>query len=273
MLLCYSDYHLPKAAIAMYETNLIEFASKEEHNLLTSIHTYHDDLVHFARVDGHFQSPIKHINVPAADNYGRMVIGLYLFTHYHLYLSFATILRCHLSDSLASTRKAIDATLTTYRLCVEPATLQEYLDEQQTYKFITRTIRKARKKDASKFPLAPPLLELHDLCSQYGSHADVVSFVHRVEVVPLNEDQAVIEHLMFQYPKDHDEFRYYIVSTMSAFLIMLEVFVDVIAKYTKDFDVGNWHDSTKKLIASTEKVRAALANGGLQAKGGRDNEH
>jgi hypothetical protein len=257
----------------MYETNLIEFASKEEHNLLTSIHTYHDDVTHFARVDGHFQAPVKYVNIPAADNYGRMVLGLYLFAHYHLYLSFATMLRCHLSDSLASTRKAIDATLTAYRLHVEPGTLQEYLDEQDTYKFITRTIRKTREKDASKFPLAPPLLELHNLCSQYGSHADVASFVHRVELVPLNEDQAVIEHLMFQYPKDRDEFRYYIVSTMSAFLLMLEVFIEAIAKYTQDFDVVTWRDSTKKLIASTDKVRAALANGGLQSKMEQDGEH
>ena len=51
----------------MYETNLIEFAAKEEHNLLTSIHTYHDDVTNFARVDGHFQAPVKHVNVPAAD--------------------------------------------------------------------------------------------------------------------------------------------------------------------------------------------------------------
>lgn len=250
----------------MYETNLIEFASKEEHNLVTSIHTYHDDVAHFARVDGHFQAPVKHVDVPAADNYGRMVVGLYLFAHYHLYLSFATMLRCHLSDSLASTRKAIDATLTVYRLHIDPATLQEYLDERGTYKFITRTIRRSREKDASTFPLAPPLLHLHDVCSQYGSHADVASFAHRVEVVPLNKDQAVVEHLMFQYPKDPDEFRYYIVSTISAFLLMLEVFIDPIAKYAKDFDVGAWRDSTKKLIESTEKVRSALAKRGLQAK-------
>lgn len=250
----------------MYETNLIEFASKEEHNLLTSIHRYHDDVTHFARVDGHFQAPVKHVNVAATDNYGRMLLALYLFTHYHLYLSFATMLRCHLSDSFASTRKAIDATLTAYRLHVDPSTLQEYLEERGTYKSIARTIGRAREKDSSIFPLAPPLLELYGLCSQYGSHADVASFAHRVEVVQLSKDQEVIEHLMFQYPKDPDEFRYYIVSTMSAFLLMLEVFIDPIAKYAKDFEVGAWCDSTKKLIASTEKVRAALANRGLQSK-------
>src|SRR4051812_26879118 len=100
-----------KIGVGMYETNLLEFVSKEENNLLTTIHNYHEDVEHFARVDGHFQAPTKYVTVPAADNHGRMLLGLYLFTHYHLYLSFVTLMRCHLSDSLASTRKAIDATL------------------------------------------------------------------------------------------------------------------------------------------------------------------
>ena len=47
---------------------------------------------------------------------------------------------------------------------------------------------------------------------------------------------------------------------------MLEVFIDPIGQYAKAFDVRAWYDSTKKLIASTEKVRAALAKSGLQEK-------
>jgi hypothetical protein len=46
---------------------------------------------------------------------------------------------------------------------------------------------------------------------------------------------------------------------------MLQVFIDPIGKYTKNFNVGAWAESTKKVIVSTEKVRAALAAAG-QAK-------
>ena len=250
----------------MYETNLLEFVSKEEHNLLTTLHTYHDDVKQFSRVDGHYQAPTKHITIPAADNHGRMILALYLFTQYHLYLSWVTLMRCHLSDSLASTRKAIDATLTAYRLHAQPGTLQEYLQERGTYRFITRTITRARQADANLFPLAPPLLHLHGVCSQYGSHADISSFAHRVQVVPLDAGKAVVEHLMFQYPKNPTEFRYYLASTLSAYILMMQVFIDPIAMYTKDFNVGAWSDSAKKLIESTEKVRKALAKAGLDQK-------
>ena len=250
----------------MYETNLLEFVSKEENNLLTTLVNYHADIGQFSKVDGHFQAPTKHVAVPAADTYGRTILGLYLFTHYHLYLSFVTLIRCHLSDSLASTRKALDATLTAYRLHAEPNTLDEYLNERGTYKFIARTISRAREKDANLFPLAPSLLHLHGVCSQFGSHADISSFVHRIKVVPLDAGKGVVEHLMFQYPKDPEEFRYYLVSTMSAYILMLQVFIDSVAKYTKDFDIDAWAASKNALIASTEKVRAALAAVGRAKK-------
>jgi len=53
---------------------------------------------------------------------------------------------------------------------------------------------------------------------------------------------------------------------MSAYILMLQVFIDSVSKYTKDFDVDAWAASTKALIASTEKVRAALAAAGWAKK-------
>ena len=50
-------------------------------------------------------------------------------------------------------------------------------------------------------------------------------------------------------------------STMSAFILMMQVFIEPIAKYTKNFDVGAWTDSAQ-LIENTEKVRKALAMAG-----------
>lgn len=249
-----------------YKTNLLEYLSKEENNLLTSLVNYRHDVDAFAQVDGHFQAPVPHIEVPADNDHARMVVGLYLFTHYHLYLSFATLLRCHLSDSLASTRKAIDATLTAYRLHLEPGTLQAYLAEDASYRFITSTIKHAIKQDNNAYPLAPPLLELHGICSQYGSHADVSSFVHRVKVTPLGSGRAQVEHMMFQFPDDEKEFRYYLASTLSAYMLMLAIYADPLTKLTKDFDVTQWTEAIKALTASIEKVRAALAKGELEER-------
>lgn len=246
-----------------YKTNLIEFIAKEENNLLTTMAKFRDDFEQFAKVDGHFQAPTEYISVPAADNYGRIVIALYLFTHYHSYLSFVTLMRCHLSDSLASTRKALDATLTAYRLHVEPTTLNEYLDSESSYRFIKKTIERARKKDPSLYPLAPPLLYLHEVCSEYGSHSDIASFAHRIKVVPLDSTKASVEHLMFQFPEDDLEFRYYLASTLSAYTLMLKVLIEPVRKYVGSFDVAKWTTSTEALSNNIEKVRTALAQSGL----------
>jgi hypothetical protein len=103
-------------------------------------------------LDGTFQAPIPHLRIAANDEYSQTVLSLYLFTHYHLYLSTVMLLRCHLSDSLASTRKAIDATLTAYRLIVEPQTLEEYKSQHRHYQFIKGHIERRRKADPTLFP-------------------------------------------------------------------------------------------------------------------------
>lgn len=247
-----------------YKTNLIEFISREENNLLTTMANFREDLDQFPKVDGHFQAPGDYLSVPASDQHGRTILALYLFTHYHLYLSFVTLMRCHLSDSLASTRKAIDATLTAYRLHIEPATLDQYFNEHGSYRRITRTIERARKADPNAFPLAPLLLHLHGVCSQYGSHSDISSFAHRIKVVPLDSDKAIVEHLMFQYPEDPAEFRYYLASTLSAYMLMLGIFIGPVSKHSGSFDVSKWEASAKALTISIEKVRAALARHGAQ---------
>ena len=241
-----------------YETNLVGFISREEHNLLTTMLNHRVDVDQFSVVDGHFQAPVKHLSVPATDQHGQIMLGLYL--------SFATLMRCHLSDSLASTRKAIDATLSAYRLHVEPGTLPEYLEAGSSYRFIKKTIEKARKVDEIAYPLAPPLLELHGTCSAYGSHADIASFAHRIKVVPNGLGSALMEHSMFQYPEDPEEFRYYLAATLSAYSLMLGVLLAPVGKYASGFEVEAWGDASAALTASIEKVRLALAKAGVEKK-------
>jgi hypothetical protein len=141
----------------------------------------------------------------------------------------------------------------------EPETHREYLDEQNSYLFIRRTIQQAIDKDKSSYPLSGPLLHLHGVCSKYGSHADVSAFVHRLRVRPTEDGTELREHLMFQYPEDENEFRYYIVSTMSAFLLMLGVFSDALIPHAQGFEGAGWKESTANLVQKIEKERSRLA--------------
>ena len=37
------------------------------------------------------------------------------------------------------------------------------------------------KNDPSKYPLSHTLINIHDACSEFGSHADISSFFYRLE--------------------------------------------------------------------------------------------
>src|SRR5205814_6458438 len=117
----------------------------------------------FRTLDGAYQAPIEFTDIAAADKHKEAVLTLYLFVHYHLYFSTACLLRCHLSESLASTRKAIDATLTAYRLIEFPDTLAQYKERHRHYQNIKGHIDRVRRGDASKYPLAEQLIRLHEL--------------------------------------------------------------------------------------------------------------
>ncbi|MGH8771466.1 MAG: hypothetical protein ACREV2_09860 [Burkholderiales bacterium] len=91
----------------------MEFIGTEETNLLVTMVKCHAEIAKvFPILDDVYQAPIKLVDVNINDGHKRTVLALYVYTHYHLYFSTVCLLRCHLSDSLGSTRKAIDATLT-----------------------------------------------------------------------------------------------------------------------------------------------------------------
>ena len=123
--------------MGMPQTNLLEFIGAEQTNLLVTMTKCHRDIVDiFPHLDGAYQAPLGYMDVNIKDEYRNTVLSLYLFTHYHLYFSTVSHLRCHLSDSLGSTRKAIDATLTAYRLIEEPDTLSQYHERHWSYQNI-----------------------------------------------------------------------------------------------------------------------------------------
>ena len=85
------------------------------------------------------------------------------------------------------------------------------------------------------------------------THAPNLARVRRTHP---QSNSATIEHLMFQYPEDPDEFQYYLASTHSAYSLMLGGFVEPIGRYAPGFDVENW---AKVSLSSSNCCRALLA--------------
>lgn len=244
------------------QTHLLEYLGVEETNLLVSMNLCKRDMDFFPKLDGLFQEPLKYIDLKVKnraelthdDKYRMTVLTLYLYVHYHLYSAFSTMLRCHLSDALSQTRKAIDAAFTAARLIREPATLKDYLDRHADYRNIKRTVSDANKKQETEYPDTGPLVEMHGICSEFGSHADVSSFIHRVEMTEPDElGKSLMRLLMFQKPDSDLEFRYYLVQILASFSQMLWLFRDFVGDVAKGIEKEKWVAVIAQTISAIQK--------------------
>jgi hypothetical protein len=181
--------------VTMKDLNLLEFLGTEEQNLLTGLMILKGDFDLFLSLDYIYQEPLKILVVSEKEDL--IPFQLYRFIHFHLYFSMSCFLRYHISESLFSTRKAIDAALTAYKLILEPGTTEKYEKRDKYFQYIKSNIQEERKKDTAKYPLAAELIKLHDFCSKYGSHADINSFQNRLEVRESSDTET--GHLMFHY--------------------------------------------------------------------------
>ena len=127
-----------------------EYLGAEEQNLLASILNFRTEFDLFGQLDDIFQSPIPRLRLPEEDEAGLLVGQLYLIVHFHLYFSVSCLLRSHLSESFSSTRKAIDASLTAYKIILEPETARRYIERDRYFQFIRASLQNEIKKDPSR---------------------------------------------------------------------------------------------------------------------------
>ena len=175
--------------------NLLQFLAEEHACELVSVHKHPVHIHLFTSVDGLFQAPIPYFETPHGLG---TVSQLYLLVQYHLYAAMSGIMRLHQSEAYSSTRVAIDATLSAYRIIEKPELHALYQARDHSFQTIARFIKRSRKTNALSFPLAGELLAAWDHCSQFGSHADVSSFFYRMETLP-DVDDASKQMLQFMF--------------------------------------------------------------------------
>jgi len=236
------------------DINFLKFLTGEEQNILSTLVNLRQDVDVFSHLDSLYREPFGLIDVPIGEE---PIPSLYLFVHFHLYFSVACLGRSHLSECWVSTRKAIDASLSAYEMILNPPSQPLYKNRDKRFQFIKAHISKARKVDPSLYPLATELLEIHDICSELGSHADVSSFVHRVEMEDAGQPgKSTLRFHYFQFPRDKYEYHVYFVETLLAFHQMLVIFQDFIASQAIGLKAG-WREEIAKLGSVLEKERAA----------------
>jgi hypothetical protein len=198
------------------------FLAAEEQNLIVSCLRLNGEFGLLSHLDAEFSKAISPIDVPERE---QLAPALLLFVHFHLYISVASIARGHLSECFASTRKAIDATLSAYELIIDPSSVELYEKRDRRFLFIKNYIGKAREKDSTRYPLAADLLRLHEVYSEYGSHADLSSFVHRIEVRDAGEPgKGRFLFQYFQLPAELAECQLHFLGVLHAYYQMLVIF-------------------------------------------------
>lgn len=229
--------------------NFLEILSSEEYNLLNSLTTFREEFNYFKKLDYIYNEYFEIINKTKInpDNEEPILVSIYFFVHYHYYITFSCFLRQHLSEAMSSLRKAIDGALTAYYIIEEPKSVYKYLEEDELFKNIKNKIKTIRKSDKSKFNLASDLILYHEECSKFGSHADVASFIHRLEVEDAESDKTrKLNFNYFQIFKNENEFKFRYIIFLMGFLIILKIFKIffekkisgiVIPKLEKEFNV------------------------------------
>jgi len=234
------------------ELNFLEYLGNEEQNLLTSIVNFKDEFDLFYNLDRIYQEPVKRL-VVTANNI--VVPQLYLFVHFHLYFSMSCLLRSHLSETLSSLRKAIDASLCAYKIILDPNMSMSYINRDKYFQFIKANIQKEIKNDTKLYPLAHDLIKIHDACSEYGSHSDISSFFHRLETKETeNKDQEMILLHYFQFPRNPEEYKFYYLTTLQGFYAMFLIFKLFLDENLKIID-PKWESTINYLGPHLNKLR------------------
>ncbi len=233
------------------DSNFLEYLGAEEHNLLASIVNFKSDFDLFYNLDQIYKEPLSRLEVPPSK---ASIPQLYLFVHFHLYFSVSCILRSHLSECLASMRKAIDASLSAYQIILNPSSAQAYENRDPMFQHIKSYIQNEIKNDVTKYPLAHQLVNVHDLCSEFGSHADVSSFFHRLELRPDPSGKKELLVHYFQFPRNKAAYQFYFIATLQGFYLAFKIFKVFFDQHLKIIDI-NWEQLIETLGKKLDEQR------------------
>ena len=240
--------------IKISDSNFLEYLGAEEHNLLASVVNFKSDFDLFCNLDQIYREPLIRLDRLEIPPSKAVIPRLFLFVHFHLYFSVSCILRSHLSECLNSMRKAIDASLSAYQIVLEPSLAQAYENRDPMFQQIKNHVQKEIKKDSSKYPLAHQLIDIHGLCSEFGSHADVSSFFHRLELKPDANGKKELRVHHFQFPKKKSEYQFYFIATLQGFYLMFKIFKIFFDQNLKIIDI-NWEQRIEVLGKKIDEQR------------------
>jgi hypothetical protein len=148
---------------------------------------------------------------------------LIYYSRFYFYHSMASFLRGHYSTAYANLRNAIEACLHHHNIHFGAYTIEQFVAAEGPYKSVKKIAKEIVKKTKSDEhginDLVNSLSERHHFASRYGSHADPMSFEHRLH----KDSKTGHWSFLFVQSKKVDEVREDCLKLMNAFVDVVDL--------------------------------------------------
>jgi hypothetical protein len=228
--------------------DIIKFVGIEHEQILVSLANGSDELKIISHLQGLYRAPMSNITV---DENEFVLFQLLIFIHYHFLYALACHMRCHLSEAFASARAAVDAALIAAQIIHDRASQVAYAQRTKPFDKLNRHYKNLiRDNKPLPHALIPELIKLHDSFSSFASHADIASFVHRIEKV--EGDTPIMAVQYFQFASNKAERKIHGLTLLHTFVMVLDVFANFLVDEAKSVP-GQWHDELHGLGGKIER--------------------
>lgn len=235
-------------AILRRPLDILKFVSLENEQFLVSLANNQEELQVHRQLQGLYDAALSNVTVHENDV---AIIQMLTFTHYHFLFSTASLMRCHLSEAFASARAAIDGALIGAQIIWDRPSQIAYTKRQKPFDKLNRHLRNLiNNNQPLPHGLIPALLKLHDQFSSFASHADINSFVHRIEFS--NEPETLMAVQYFQFAQNESERKYHTLALLHTFVMILDVFADFLIAEQKTVP-EQWRDVLHQIGTGIER--------------------
>jgi hypothetical protein len=234
--------------------DLLKFVSIENEQFLVSLAINKDNFLILSHIQGLYDAALSDLTVSEDV---MVIFQLLTFTHYHFLHATASLMRCHLSEAFASARAAIDGALVAAQIIHDRASQVAYVKREKPFDNYARYLGNLIKNGKSlPHHLVADLVKLHKTFSRFASHADVDSFVHRVNFTGIDATKT-LNVQYFQFSRNETERKIHALSLFHTFVMILDVFSDFLVTEQKAVS-QKWQDELRNLGSKLERHHSQL---------------
>ncbi|MBU6234305.1 MAG: hypothetical protein KGQ41_00535 [Alphaproteobacteria bacterium] len=226
--------------------DILEFVTREQKNFLVSLHNQKEEIAALQHLQGLYEASLT---LKEVDEKDLIIIQLLTFIHYHYLYATASYMRCHLNEAYASGRIAIDAALNAGLILQDRSLQVKYLNREAPFDKTVRHYKSLPKKGLEVHKFIPALIDINQKCSML-CHADISSFLHRVNIEKSKETQTLYVQY-FQFSQDKNEFKIHFLQTIQIFVLCLEIFSEFLVDEKKILP-KKWHEELTELGTAIE---------------------